>query len=170
MNMVSKLTLCKRSDRIILRSLFSTDFSLLLYWRSIKDNAQWFNTKDITYQTHVKWIQNYYNSDNDYVFIIETAETFIPLGMISVYNVDRIKREAEFGRLLLAHPDYRGMGIGKEATLMLMDMVFDKLDLRRLYLEVHVDNVVAHNLYLSCGFKDIDERDGNYIMEYINDR
>jgi diamine N-acetyltransferase len=158
----------KEGEGINLRLINIQDFNLLLYWRSIEQNAKWFSTKNITYEIHRRWFNDFWYKLDDYTFIAETIDKGIPIGMVSIYHIDYDKNEAEFGRLLLAHPDYRGKGLGKEMTRLAIDAAFDDLKLNRLYLEVLINNPTAHNIYLDYGFKNTEEVGLVYKMELFN--
>lgn len=54
------------------------------------------------------------------------------------------------------HDDFTGRGIGKALLLALIDAADNWLNIRRLELTVHADNLKAIGLYEKCGF----EREG----------
>jgi diamine N-acetyltransferase len=167
---LTKKYIYKDGDGIRLRPINLNDFSLLLYWRSIEQNAKWFTIQNITYVEHWEWYGKYTHSSDDYTFVAETLDKGTPIGMVAIYHIDYTKNEAEFGRLLLAHPDYRGKGLGKEMTRLAINAAFNDLNLNRLYLEVLKHNPIAHNIYLDYGFKDTDDSGLVYKMELFNVR
>ncbi len=64
---------------------------------------------------------------------------------------------------IAVHPDFRGRGIGKR----LMETVlqeFKKLGVKKVYLEVRVNNLPALRLYEKLGFKIVE-----YIPSYYRD-
>lgn len=71
-------------------------------------------------------------------------------GTISLKNVDLISRNAEYAISLRRCA--QGKGIGKEATQKLLEMAFQKFELKRIYLNVLAENIRAIRLYEKCGF------------------
>lgn len=71
-------------------------------------------------------------------------------GTISLKNVDLINRNAEYAISL--RRSAQGKGIGKEATQKLLEMAFQKFELKRVYLNVLGENIRAIRLYEKCGF------------------
>lgn len=63
------------------------------------------------------------------------------------------------------NPDYRGQRLG----IVLMENLFNKLrekHIKRVYLIVRINNVVAINLYNKLGFVTIKENDTYKVMQY----
>lgn len=54
-----------------------------------------------TAEMQKKWLEKYFSRDNDYYFIVESLSS-VPLGTISVYNIDFERHTAEIGRLVMA--------------------------------------------------------------------
>ena len=44
----------------------------------------------------IKWFESYKEKEDDFIFIIETLNE-IPVGMISLYNIDYDSKNADFG-------------------------------------------------------------------------
>jgi len=153
--MMRKSHIIKTSPKVTIRTIREAHTLLFYYWRTIKENAQWFFTKNISRDTHEKWFINNILDENDYTFIAEDTGLRIPIGTVAIYNIDFINKKAKFGRLLLAHPDYIGKGYGKEITKLAIKVAFEELELDELSLEVMRDNFVAYSLYSKLGFKKI---------------
>ena len=47
---------------------------------------------------------------------------------------------------------YRGKGIARDASILLLKYAFDELDLLEVYLYTEVDNIPAQKLFEKCGF------------------
>jgi RimJ/RimL family protein N-acetyltransferase len=60
-------------------------------------------------------------------------------------------RRARFS-IVIGEAGYRGRGLGTEATRMVSDLGFDRLDLREIILDVDPRNVPARRAYLSAGY------------------
>lgn len=85
------------------------------------------------------------------------------IGNIEFFN--RKDDEAEWGIVMTASMQNRGYG--KEALKRTIDYGFNDLGLRRIYLEVYVDNPRAVHVYEQCGFKEYDRNEVDVFMELI---
>lgn len=149
------------NERVILRLLESKDLPLTLFWRNQDHIREWFvNTDVIQEDRHIAWFDRYVELDNDFVFVILAKDmNNQPVGQISVYNIDWDAGIAEYGRLMIGHPNTNRKGYAKEATNLLLDFAFNTLKLREIFLEVKKDNVSALAVYKSAGFNVIDSSD-----------
>lgn len=74
------------------------------------------------------------------------------LGTTGLYAPRDIYRSWEF-RILIGAPDYVGKGIGTEATRMVVDWGFRRLNAHRIWLGVNAENLGAIRCYEKVGFK-----------------
>jgi len=141
-------------DGIRLRLLQAEDLATILAWRNREDTRhQFIHSEIITWENHLSWWEGYKSKANDFVFIIEeTQQLNRPVGQVSLYNMDLEKSEAEYGRLMIGDNEARGKGLARRATGLLISWAFNSVDLKRIYLEVFMNNTVAVNLYRRCGF------------------
>lgn len=144
-------------ERITLRLLEEADLPLTLSWRNRDDIRKWFINPDIIpEEKHYAWFERYRELDKDYVFIILAKELGnLPVGQISLYNVDWNASTAEYGRLMIGEAAAKGKGFAKAATRLVLYVGFQVLDLREIHLEVYKDNVVARKIYNDCGFLEV---------------
>jgi RimJ/RimL family protein N-acetyltransferase len=75
-----------------------------------------------------------------------------PIGCVSLTDIHRINRAAEFS-ILIGEPDYWSRGIGTAATRAMLAHAFDDLNLHRVYLTVLADNPRAMRVYEKAGFR-----------------
>jgi len=73
------------------------------------------------------------------------------IGNIELSDIDLINGNAEYKILL--DKNEQGKGLGYEASKLILDHGFKKLNLHRIYLGVHQDNKAALGLYKKLGFK-----------------
>ncbi len=83
-------------------------------------------------------------------FAIETKESK-HIGNCTYYGIDNDKKEAELG-IMIGDRDYWDKGYGSEAVTALLEYVFEKTKLNRLYLKTLVDNKRAQKCFAKCGF------------------
>ena len=141
------------AGRVRLRLLEERDLPLTLAWRNQDHIRRWFFCSQLlTPQQHAAWFARYRQRDDDFVFIIEQNHPAWPVGQVAIYNLDWAAGKAEFGRLMIGEADALGRGLAREATAALLDLAFQRLGLREIWLEVMAANVRAIKVYESCGF------------------
>ncbi len=93
-------------------------------------------------------------------FAIETEEGKY-IGNCVYYNVDEGKSQAELG-IMIADRDYWSQGYGTDAMMALIDLVFRRTGLDRLYLKTLTTNLRAQKCFSKCGMAACGflERDG----------
>lgn len=94
------------------------------------------------------WYRNK-NDKNRYDFVIEYNGK--PVGLIGLLAVDKVNSKAEY-YICLGEHEYKGKGIAKTATKIIIDFGFNQLKLNKIYLNVDADNETACFLYEKCGF------------------
>lgn len=122
-----------------LRPLRVEDAELTFRWRHAA-RARLLNRSAETIEQQARWIAA--RGANEYNFIIETKHQ-IPVGMLALSDVDRVNCRAEPGRFLIGDEEAtKGIPAAAEATKLLYDLAFDRLELRRLHGTVAADNVL----------------------------
>lgn len=91
--------------------------------------------------------------NNDLVFTIIENQSKTAIGKIEL-EIDSEKRCGSFG-IIIGKRDYWGRGLGKEATILLLDFAFNKKGLHNMMLGVYAFNKRAINLYEQIGFQEI---------------
>jgi RimJ/RimL family protein N-acetyltransferase len=102
-------------------------------------------------------------------FAIETREGK-HIGNCTYYGIDRDKGQAELG-IMIGDRDYWDRGYGADAVTALLEYVFEKTRLNRLYLKTLVDNKRAQKCFAKCGFTPYShlKKDGyNFILMELN--
>jgi len=74
------------------------------------------------------------------------------IGNVKLGPIDWIHRRGTLG-ILVGERDFWGKGAGSEATRLLVEHAFARLDLRRVDLGVHADHAAAIRVYERIGFK-----------------
>lgn len=154
------------NGRIRLRLLEEADLPMTLAWRNQDHIRQWFLHSDvITPQQHAAWYAGYKDRDDDFVFVIEETETLRrPVGQVALYRVDWSAGRAEFGRLMIAADDARGLGLARLATTRLLAAAQDTFGLTDVYLSVLENNTAALRVYEACGFRITGRNDRAVLM------
>ena len=141
-------------DRIVLRLLEQNDLPLTLLWRNQDTIRKWFiNTDVIQEAKHLAWFERYTKLDNDFIFVILAKDLDnLPVGQISLYNINWKIGRAEYGRLMIGNPVAKGKGYARQATTLLLELAFNILNINEVFLEVKPDNKSAIAIYESAGF------------------
>lgn len=137
---------------ICLRLIETKDLHFTLSWRNRPEARMWFkSSQQISESQHKAWFTAYELKDDDFVFIVELAG--IPIGQVSIYDIDCQNKKAEIGRFVVS-PEFQGKGLMFLACLELLDLAFSEFDMRMVYLDVLAHNSRARKLYSSLGFYD----------------
>jgi diamine N-acetyltransferase len=126
-------------------SLDDTDFILKLR-NDPEVFQQLFSDPPLYDLHHREWLKN---KPNDLDFIIENNGQ--KAGRIRIYNLDYRHQKCEYG--IEISKEYRGKGVAKKASILLIDYVFSNLPIRKIYLHVFEDNTRAIKLYEELGFE-----------------
>ena len=86
------------------------------------------------------------------MFIVEKKETHIYTDFVSLTHINWINRNCNFG--IIIDQNFQGKGFGKETTKLILDYSFQKLNMRKVSLNVLSENTRAINLYKKLGFKE----------------
>lgn len=87
------------------------------------------------------------------VLAIETqvGEEWIHIGNVDFHNIEAIHNSAEFG-IMIGDKDFWNIGLGREATLLMLKHGFENLNLNRIYLYAVAENIRAIKAYTAAGF------------------
>lgn len=101
-------------------------------------------------------LDRFYNqvigSPNQIVLAIADKETKQHIGNVKLGQIDWVHRRATFG-ILIGDKQFWGKGIGTEATQLMVEYAFGRLNLRRIVLGVHAEHKSAVRAYEKVGFK-----------------
>ena len=99
------------------------------------------------------WLKAYDTRDDDVIFMVE-APPGRPVGQMSLYHVDPVSMEAEFGRVAKGRTG--PAGVMTRAAGVLIGWAFEELGLAKLRLDVFASNREAVALYGRLGFSVVD--------------
>ncbi len=93
------------------------------------------------------------DDDNTLMLAIYDGATDKHIGNIKVDNFEHGAQTCELG-IMIGDKDYWGIGIGKEVILLVLDHIFNVLDMRKVLLAVYANNPGAIKLYENLGFEE----------------
>ncbi len=141
-------------ERIILRPVTRSDLDgPYLRWINCQESDVY--TEHAQFPHSHEDLERYLESklagrDHIWLAIVEKA-TGCHIGNIEVSGIDWVHRKGTYS-ILIGEPSAQGKGYGAEASLLLLRHVFGKLNLNRIELGVHEDNLPARKLYCKLGF------------------
>ena len=106
----------------------------------------------LTLQEEKKFFEDIRKSKNMLTFGVKDIKTKEVVGSISLKEIDLYNKRAVLG-LAIANKKYWGMGIGTEATELLINFGFKIIGLNSISLIVHFKNKAAQKVYKKVGFK-----------------
>ena len=110
-----------------------------------------------------------YPTSTRHEFAVETMDGK-HIGNCVYYNVNQVESKAEIG-IMIGNRAYWNQGYGTETINLLLDHVFNKIALERVYLTTLDWNVRAQKCFKKCGFSECGEitRDGfRFILMVIH--
>ena len=102
-----------------------------------------------------QYLSNYaselrYPSSTRHRFAIETLNGE-HIGNCTFYDINRTRGEAELG-IMIGNRDYWDKGYGADAVTTLVNYIFRRTKLNRIYLKTLVSNTRAQKCFAKCGF------------------
>ena len=143
-----------KTERILLRAIEEKDLNLMAQWRSNPDVYEYFYEYcPISLKQQTIWYDNQLKNPNEMNFVI-SAHDGNAIGTVSIYNIDRRNRKAEWGRLIIGDASKRDAGIGFDAVKLIQEYSFAHLNLHKLYCDALSSNDRAKALYVKLGFRE----------------
>lgn len=124
---------------------------------------KWMNDKDVTkylesgfFPATVEDLKNYirrtYNNNNILMLAIVEKSSDKYIGNIKLEPINWIHRTATLG-IMIGEKDCYGKGYATEATRLVVEYAFKRLNLRKISLGVVAENMAAINVYEKIGFE-----------------
>ena len=141
--------------RIYMRALEPDDYKKTVQWHN--DPEIWSmvmgNRFYVSSEYEKQWIEKKIFSANDeFTFAICYKENDEFIGIVTLDNIDYIKRSAKFGKMI-GEKEYWGKGIATEAVMLMLNYAFNELGLKRVQAAQLVTNKASIKVNLKCGFK-----------------
>lgn len=138
--------------KYFLRKLRQTDAERMLEWMKNKDTMRYLriNGDSMALSDTQEFIRKAEDESLNFHRAVTSADGLY-YGTISLKNIDREKHEAEYAIAL--HPDAIGRGAAVYASKEILQIGFQQLELKRIYLNVMHENQRAIRLYQKLGFR-----------------
>ncbi len=161
---------------VLLRAVEPSDIEKLYLWEN--DMQMWHQSN--TKAPFSKYLMEQYvmNAQQDIYaakqlrLMIDTNKgEYKTVGCIDLFDFDPANRRAGIG--ILIDENDRGKGYGKESLELMIDYVFDTLNLHQLFCNILETNEVSLNIFKAVGFKEVGLKrdwtmvDGVWQNEYL---
>jgi ribosomal-protein-alanine N-acetyltransferase len=141
-------------EKIYLRGLEKNDL--------IGNMFQWANDNEVTYYMFMgdrpnslekleKEYDEIINSNNNVVFAIIEKKNDTHIGNTGLYQINWISRAAEL-RIIIGEKEFWNKRYGTEATKLIVEYGFEKLNLNKVWLGVNAEHIGAVKAYENAGF------------------
>lgn len=144
-------------EQVVLRGLEREDLKLMHKWlndeeimgwaRSQPDNIASMESLEKDFEQDLKG-----ENPNRRMYIVVEKKTGKALGWASIRWWRLYSTTGDIG-LVIAEKQFRGKGLGTEATRLLVDLAFNQLNMHKLELFTRPDNKAALKAVKNCGFK-----------------
>ncbi|WP_454052026.1 GNAT family N-acetyltransferase [Clostridium sp. Marseille-Q7071] len=105
-----------------------------------------------TYEDEVKWFEGLSANKDLYNFAIETLNDKKYIGGCGINNIDWKNSVATVG-IFIGDKSYLGKGYGTDAMKVLINFIFEEMNINKIKLNVYSFNERAVKSYEKCGFK-----------------
>jgi len=141
-------------ERLNLRTITARDFKTIYRWFQDRELMEFaFGVvveKNVIKQISTDYFDDFINGFNNAYGIVTKGGLF--LGFIR-YSMRRDwENYARIG-ILIGNRDYWGSGLGSEAMMLALEILFYRKDLLRIELDTAMFNVRAQKCFEKCGFK-----------------
>lgn len=134
---------------ITIRKFEEKDISNKVKWINDSENNQYLHYDlPLNEENTRTWFLKNQSRADRYDAVIEYQG--VAVGVIGLLSI--ADKKAEY-YITMGEKQYKGKGIAKQATLLLLGYGFDVLGLDEIYLYTEVDNISAQKLFEKCGFK-----------------
>ena len=152
---MAKQTAFAEGSIVCLRALERSDLNQrYLSWLNDPEVTRY--TETGTFPTTAEDLDNYYRSvqtsKNDVILAIVDKKSGRHIGNVKLGPIHWLHRTATFG-ILIGEKEFWGKGVGVEATRLMVEYGFSRLNLHRIDLGVFAEHEAAVRCYEQVGFK-----------------
>lgn len=105
---------------------------------------------EVTIESELKWIKKVLDNNNEYRCAIIADGVYVG----NIYLTDITETSAAY-HIFIGEKEYWGKGIGRKASIIILNYAFKDLKVWKVTLNVNAKNVSAIRLYEKLGFKPV---------------
>ena len=137
--------------RITIRKFEKSDIPKKVEWINNPANNRFLHYNiPLSIEGTERWFDSHQGETTRYDAVIEADG--VPVGTIGLLSIDRKNSKAEY-YIAMGETSYKGKGVAKEASRLILAYGFEELGLNRIYLFTEADNIAAQKLFERVGFK-----------------
>lgn len=137
--------------RITIRKFEKSDIPKKVEWINNPANNRFLHYNiPLSIEGTERWFDSHQGETTRYDAVIEADG--VPVGTIGLLSIDRKNSKAEY-YIAMGETAYKGKGVAKEASRLILAYGFEELGLNRIYLFTEADNIAAQKLFERVGFK-----------------
>lgn len=130
-----------------LRPISDNDAEFIINLRSDPELNRFLHATPTSLDSQLDWLARYYGRSGDWYFVLERKCDGTPEGLISIYDFDPQRCNAEWGRWILR----KGSIAAVESAWLIYRCAFEQLDLREVYCRTVAQNQSVVSFHDSCG-------------------
>ena len=139
-----------REVEVTIRKFDRTDIPKKVEWINNPENNQFLHYDiPICVEKTEKWFDSHEGEDTRFDAVIEADG--IPVGTIGLLAIDKKNSKAEY-YIAMGETAYKGKGVAKKASKLILEYGFQTIGLNRIYLFTEVENIAAQKLFEKVGF------------------
>lgn len=136
--------------RVTIRRFERSDIPKKVEWINDPRNNRYLHYDvPISVEGTERWFDGVSGRQDRYDAVIECDGT--PVGTIGLLDIDRRNSKAEY-YIAMGEVAYKGRGVAKSASKLLLRHAFETLGLNRVYLMTEAGNLAARSLFERIGF------------------
>lgn len=136
--------------KISIRKFERADIPKKVEWINNPENNQFLHYDiPLSVPRTERWFDSHVDDSNRYDAVMEVDG--VPVGTIGLLNIDRRNDKAEY-YIAMGETAYKGKGVAKKASSLILRYGFERLGLNRIYLYTEAENLTAQKLFESVGF------------------
>lgn len=139
-----------REVEIAIRKFERADIPKKVEWINNPENNQFLHYDiPLSIEKTEIWFDSHLGDKTRYDAVIETDG--VPVGTIGLLNIDYKNRKAEY-YIAMGETIFKGKGVAKKASKLILKYGFEDLGLNRIYLFTEIGNIAAQKLFEQVGF------------------
>lgn len=140
-------------SNVYLRVLEKTDIQTTQKWindPSISDIMGYLPV--LSLENQINWYDNLKNDNTRYIFAICRLSNNEHIGNVGLGKINYISRHSMLN-IFIANNLNRSKGLGTEATNLILQFAFNRLNMNKVYLQTSERFIEANKMYQRIGFK-----------------
>ncbi|MCE9581571.1 MAG: GNAT family N-acetyltransferase [Planctomycetes bacterium] len=142
-----------RGPRLDLRPIDAADAPLFVRWLNDPDVTQYLaRTLPLTLEEESGLLKARAGDKDNVILVMVVRDGNVPIGSAGLHHISGPDRRGIFG-IQIGEPSYWNRGFGSEATELMLEIAFERLNLNRVELSVYDTNARALRVYERAGYR-----------------